>query len=50
MDYTENLKLKKPSVDNFYNISDFNENIDIIDAQVATKEELNVAKADARCV
>lgn len=29
--YTKNLKLKKPHQDDYYNINDFNENMDIID-------------------
>lgn len=31
MEYTENLGLKKPSATDFYNVEDFNENMDKID-------------------
>lgn len=33
--YTTNLNLKKPNGDEFYNIADFNENADLIDAEVS---------------
>ena len=36
MKTTENYKLKKPDADDFYNIDDQNENMDIIDAKLAT--------------
>lgn len=34
MDYTENLKLKKPKKTDFYNVKDFNDNMDIIDMEL----------------
>ena len=40
MEYTENLNLKKPGQDDFYNVEDFNENAEIIDSALAGKAEL----------
>lgn len=41
-EYTENLGLKKPAQEDFYNVDDFNENADIIDAQITKlKESVN---------
>lgn len=34
---TENYKLKKPAQDDFYNVDDFNDNMDIIDAELKNK-------------
>lgn len=34
---TDNLHLKKPSADDFYNVDDFNDNFDTIDAAIAEK-------------
>ena len=42
-EYTENFNLKKPGQDDFYNIEDFNENADIIDAEL---KKLNDAIKD----
>lgn len=37
MTQTDNLHLKKPAADDFYNVDDFNENFDAIDAAIAEK-------------
>lgn len=39
--YTENYDLKKPGKDDFYNIDDFNGNMDIIDNALAETSEIN---------
>jgi hypothetical protein len=39
MEYTSNYKLKKPSAEDFYNIQDFNDNADIIDAKLKVVDE-----------
>lgn len=38
MEYTDKYKLKKPSPEDHYNIADFNENADTIDAKLAVGE------------
>lgn len=43
MDLTENLQLKKPAQDDFYNVDDFNANADIIDGAI---NDLRLTKAD----
>ena len=48
--YTTNLNLKKPNGDEYYNIEDFNENADIIDAAISdvyTKIQTDTAIAEA---
>ena len=42
-EYTQNYNLKKPAEDDFYNVKDFNENADIIDAEL---KKLNDDKVD----
>lgn len=44
MNYTEDLKLKKPEPDDYYNIDDFNENADTVDAAIfkTTKDIANI--------
>lgn len=37
--YTENLNLKKPESDDFYNVEDFNENFEILDGAVGLKAD-----------
>lgn len=37
MEYTENLKLKKPLPDEPYNVADFNENADKADLEISKK-------------
>ena len=39
MDTTTNLNLKKPTPEDFYNVQDFNDNMDIIDAEVKTAKD-----------
>lgn len=39
MNYTENFKLKKPESADFYNVEDFNENVDIIDEKIQKHSE-----------
>ena len=36
-EYTQNLKLKKPSQDDFYNVDDFNANFEILDTETAKR-------------
>lgn len=48
--YTTNLNLKKPNGDEYYNIEDFNENADLIDAAISdvyTKTQTDTAIAEA---
>jgi hypothetical protein len=42
--YTDNYNLIKPDKEDFYNIDDFNNNSDIIDAQLKSLEDNKVAK------
>lgn len=44
-EYTENLGLKKPAQEDFYNVDDFNENADIIDTQIT---ELKKSVSDGK--
>ena len=44
--YTENYNLVKPDDTDYYSVSDFNENMDIIDAQLAANEVIE-EKIDA---
>ena len=39
MKETKNLKLKKPDPEDFYNVEDFNSNMDILDADQAQQDE-----------
>ena len=39
MDTTTNLNLKKPAPEDFYNVQDFNDNMDIIDAEVKEAQD-----------
>lgn len=41
MNYTDNLGLKKPESTDFYNVGDFNDNADQIDAEFAKKGQPN---------
>lgn len=50
MRYTENINLKKPSYKDCVNVSDLNDNFDVIDeklASVATKQYVDSAIAEA---
>lgn len=38
-EYTENLGLKKPAQEDFYDVDDFNGNADIIDKIIAQQEQ-----------
>lgn len=38
-EFTANYHLKKPAPEDFYNIADFNENADLIDAALAQKAD-----------
>lgn len=40
MKYTENLNLNKPDRTDFYNVEDFNKNMDILDAKIKEIEEV----------
>lgn len=40
MTQTPNYKLKKPAPEDFYNIADFNENADLLDAALAAKPDM----------
>lgn len=42
MNTTDNLHLKKPETSDYYNVGDFNDNMDILDAKV---HELDVLSA-----
>ena len=42
MKKTENLGLNKPEITDFYNVGDFNENMDIIDEEI---KKVNIAMA-----
>lgn len=44
MEYTENLKLKKPLPDEPYNVEDFNENTDRIDIELSKKSNKPIIK------
>jgi hypothetical protein len=44
MEYTENYNLKKPEAEDFYNIEDFNENMEIIDGELKNLEDNKVDK------
>ncbi len=46
MEYTSNYKLKKPSAEDFYNIQDFNENADLIDAKMKVADEAKALADD----
>lgn len=47
MTYTDNLRLKKPAADDFYNVDDFNENFETIDAALKEKATVvSVTKAE----
>lgn len=37
--YTNNLNLKKPESDDFYNVEDFNDNFDILDEEISSKAD-----------
>lgn len=37
MEFTPNYNLKKPAAEDFYNVNDYNENADIIDAELSNK-------------
>lgn len=39
--YTENLNLKKPEENDFYNIEDFNGNADILDGEIVKKADIS---------
>lgn len=43
MNYTENYNLKKPAQGDFYDVNDFNGNVDIIDAELKAREGDTVA-------
>lgn len=43
MDYTPTHKLKKPAPEDFYDIQDFNDNTDIIEAELEKREPAKVA-------
>ena len=45
MTETANYKLKQPSAEDFYNIEDFNGNMDILDTQLKSQEEAIAQKA-----
>lgn len=45
MEYTPNLNLKKPSDDDFYNVKDFNDNADAIDAAIKANQTAIAGKA-----
>lgn len=49
MEYTTNLNLKKPDVNEYYNIEQNNENMDLIDEAVGelNKNKIQVATNDA---
>jgi hypothetical protein len=38
-DFTSNFKLKKPAQTDFYNVADFNENMNIVDTQLASHRD-----------
>ncbi|MBO8435126.1 MAG: phage tail protein, partial [Tyzzerella sp.] len=52
--YTENFRLKKPEPEDFYDIEDFNGNMDILDSKVKSlddsntilKESMEILKSD----
>ena len=47
MKYTEELNLKKPGVEDFYDVEDFNQNADVIDSEFKKmKEHLNQIPED----
>ncbi len=48
--YTENINLKKPSEEDFFNIQDFNTNADIIDAEFAKSIKVPVDAVDGNFV
>ena len=44
MKYTENYNLKKPEAEDFYNVEDFNENMEVIDGELKNLEDNKVDK------
>lgn len=48
MKYTSNLALKKPELNEFYNVEDFNENMDILDQKLGEQASVEDATFDTK--